>query len=73
MPNSNEEIELKVIDKENVRYDLKKHIFIKTNLGDVKIDFSDALEITRALLDATYHLNNQTEEILYEIEDQLIS
>lgn len=68
----NKEIEIKLTDHD-VQYDLHKHIFLHTNLGEVKIDFKDALEITRALLDATSHLNGKTEEILYEIEDEIAS
>ena len=72
MPDNKKEIEIKLTD-DDVRYDLNKHIYLHTNLGEVKIDFKDALEITKALFDATYHLNTQTEHILYQIEDELIS
>lgn len=72
MPDNQKEIEMKLTD-DDVRYDLNKHIIMHTNLGEVKIDFKDALEITRALFDATYHLNTQTEQIIYEIEDEIAS
>lgn len=70
MPDNN--IELKLTD-DDVRYDLKNHIYIHTNLGNLKISFKDALEITHALLDGTYHLNSEIEQLLCEIEDDLAS
>lgn len=68
----NKDIELKITDSD-LKYDLNKHIYFKSNLGEVKMDFKDALEIARTLFDATYHLNTQTEHILYQIEDELVS
>ena len=72
MPDNTEKIEIKLTD-DDVRYDMNKHIFLHTNLGEVKIDFKDALEITKALFDATYHLDAKTEQIIYEIEDEIAS
>ena len=72
MPDNKQDIELKIID-DNLKYDLDNHIFINTNLGKVKIDCKDALEIMYALLDATNHLNKETENLYYEIEDEIAS
>lgn len=68
----NKNIELKIIDT-NLKYDLNKHIYFKSNLGEIKMDFKDALEIMHTLLDATYNLNSTTEKIIYEIEDEWVS
>lgn len=64
-------IDLKIVDN-NLKYDLNKHIFLKTNLGELKIDFKDALEIMHTLLDATGHLNTEMYELIEDIEDEII-
>jgi hypothetical protein len=70
MPDNN--IDLKIIN-DDFRYDLNKHIYFQTNIGKVKMDFKDALEIMHTLLDATGHLDKQAEELIFEIEDEFVS
>ena len=66
-----QEIELKIVDKTNVSYDLKENIHFKSNLGNIKITPQDALEIAHALFDATGHLTKEIESVICDIDEEL--
>lgn len=68
-----EEIELKIIDKNNIGYDLNDNIHFTSNLGEIKLSPKDALEIAHALFDATGHLTKEIENVIDEIDEELVS